>query len=273
MCPPNPADLLGSKKMREVLATLRDSYHFIVIDSPPAVAITDAAVLSVLADGVILVFHGRKTTTASARQLIERMDVVHAPVLGVVLNSVDLQDPHFAYYGSYRSYYSDAEVASDNHIRSAQDSIQQADCSLSHEAQVNGINGTHDAAVPVQAAASKVNHTEPSQNITETGHHLTNALEANGNDGSVASKDGTIERELGAEFASQESLNRLITAVTKSLGPIAPQVVREQIANLGESFTAFPMGRIGELVKLLQREITQRTNGSQIPESPKASKA
>ncbi len=109
VCPPSPADLLGSNKMREILTRLRASYEFIIIDTPPAVALTDAAVLSVLSDGVVLVFHGRKTTTASARQLIERLDAVRAPVLGVVLNSVDIQNPNYSYYGHYKTYYSSGD--------------------------------------------------------------------------------------------------------------------------------------------------------------------
>jgi hypothetical protein len=101
LCPPNPSDLLGSSKMRQILEHLRQSFDFILIDSPPAIAVSDAAILSIMCDGVVLVFHGKKTTTPAAREVLERLDAIRAPVLGVILNSVNLDDPHYAYYRSY----------------------------------------------------------------------------------------------------------------------------------------------------------------------------
>ena len=100
---PNPADLLMSQKMRDVLSELRAQFDFIVIDSPPIIAVSDPAVLSTLSDGVVLVFHGQKTTTPSARRALERLDRIGAPVLGVILNGVDIRHPD---YVDYRSYYS-----------------------------------------------------------------------------------------------------------------------------------------------------------------------
>jgi polysaccharide biosynthesis transport protein len=99
--PPNPSDLLGSRKMREILKSLRESFNFILIDSPPAIAVSDAAVLSMVSDGVILVFHGQRTTTASARQAVERLDAIRAPILGVILNGIDLRNSSYAYYRHY----------------------------------------------------------------------------------------------------------------------------------------------------------------------------
>jgi len=110
--PPNPSDLLGSSNMRQLLATLRESFNFILIDSAPAIAVSDAAVTSILCDGVILVFHGTKTTTASARQAIERLDAVRAPILGAVLNSIDLNNADYAYYRHY--YGSNYGVSGDD---------------------------------------------------------------------------------------------------------------------------------------------------------------
>ena len=112
ICPPNPSDLLGSNKMREVLSGLRDSFNFILIDSPPAIAVADAAVLTVISDGVFLVLHGQKTTTASARRAVERLDAVRAPLLGVILNGIDLRNPDYAYYRPY--YGSDYAIIDGN---------------------------------------------------------------------------------------------------------------------------------------------------------------
>jgi capsular exopolysaccharide synthesis family protein len=115
ICPPNPGELLGSNKMRQVLKTLREEFNFILIDSPPAIAVSDAAVLSMMSDGVIMVFNGRKTTMASARQAIERLDAIRAPILGAVLNRIDLGNPDYAYYRYYYgSDYGAAAEALDN---------------------------------------------------------------------------------------------------------------------------------------------------------------
>ncbi len=99
--PPYPPDLLGSEKMREVLETLRRSFDLIVIDSPPVTAMADAAVLSALCDGVILVVNGQSTPAGLARQAMERLAVVQARILGVVLNGVDIRNPEYSYYSNY----------------------------------------------------------------------------------------------------------------------------------------------------------------------------
>jgi polysaccharide biosynthesis transport protein len=101
--PPNPTDLLASSNMQDMLAVLRERFDFVLIDTPPAIAISDAAVLSVLCDGVLLVVRNRNTTTDTARHVLERLQAVGSPILGVVLNGINIQDP---YYADYRSYYS-----------------------------------------------------------------------------------------------------------------------------------------------------------------------
>jgi capsular exopolysaccharide synthesis family protein len=112
---PNPSDLLGSHRMREVLKNLRESFNFILIDSPPAIAVSDAAVLSVVSDGVILIFHGQKTTTTAARQAVERLDAIRAPILGVILNGIDVRNPSYAYYRHYYgSNYEEPELRQPN---------------------------------------------------------------------------------------------------------------------------------------------------------------
>jgi len=103
---PNPPVLLNSPKMREVLEVLRERFDFVLIDSPPAIAVSDALVLSELCDGVLLVLRGQETTAETARLVMERIEAAHARILGVILNGVDLRDPHYADYRSYyKSYY------------------------------------------------------------------------------------------------------------------------------------------------------------------------
>ena len=97
----NPSDLLGSNQMRAMLAQFRQTYDFVLLDTPPVIAVSDAAVLSSICDGVLLVLHGQKTTTPSAHLALERLQVVRAPVLGVILNGVDLGHPDYEYYRHY----------------------------------------------------------------------------------------------------------------------------------------------------------------------------
>jgi hypothetical protein len=94
--------------MRQLLTSLRESFNFILIDSPPVIAVSDAAVTSIMCDGVVLVFHGKKTTVASARQAVEQLDTIRAPILGVILNGVNLADPDYAYYRHYYGEYTEA---------------------------------------------------------------------------------------------------------------------------------------------------------------------
>jgi capsular exopolysaccharide synthesis family protein len=104
--PANPADLLGSPKMKEILQSLRERFDIILIDSPPAIAVSDAAILSAECDGVLLVLYAHKTTTEEARDMVERLEMVGARLIGAVLNGIDIRSPDFANYRHYyRSYY------------------------------------------------------------------------------------------------------------------------------------------------------------------------
>ncbi|HWP34654.1 MAG TPA: CpsD/CapB family tyrosine-protein kinase, partial [Thermodesulfobacteriota bacterium] len=95
--PPNPAELLGSTAMREVLGRLRDTFDLVVVDTPPVVPLPDPAILAGLVDGVALVVLAGRTP----RRLVDRaLDRLHgATFLGFVLNATD----EFRYYAYY--YY------------------------------------------------------------------------------------------------------------------------------------------------------------------------
>ena len=100
--PPNPADLLSSFRLTEMVAELRKRYKFIVIDSPPIMAATDAVILSVAADGVLLVVRSGVTPKAAFTRTCDLLTSVKSRMLGVVLNAVDSGSPN--YYYSYRYY-------------------------------------------------------------------------------------------------------------------------------------------------------------------------
>ena len=100
--PPNPADLLSSHKLADAIAELRSKFKFIVIDSPPIMAATDAVILSVQADGVLLVVRSGETPKAAFIRTRDLLVSVKCRLLGVVLNAVDSSAPD--YYYSYRYY-------------------------------------------------------------------------------------------------------------------------------------------------------------------------
>ena len=102
--PPNPAELLGSDKMTEILNLLQDQADLLIIDSPPVMAVTDASVLAQRVDGVLLVLKTGETQMAAAKQTVEQLRRVGANILGVVLNEVDLHRSRYTYY-YYRGYY------------------------------------------------------------------------------------------------------------------------------------------------------------------------
>jgi succinoglycan biosynthesis transport protein ExoP len=100
--PPSPADLLSSHRMREAIVELRRRFKFIVIDSPPIMAATDAVILSSLTDGVLLVVRSGETPKEAFTRTRDLLAAVKSRLLGVVLNAVDSSAPD--YYYSYRYY-------------------------------------------------------------------------------------------------------------------------------------------------------------------------
>jgi capsular exopolysaccharide synthesis family protein len=100
--PPSPADLLSSHRMQEGIIELRRRFKFIVIDSPPIMAATDAVILSTLTDGVLLVVRSGSTPKEAFTRSRDLLAAVKGRLLGVILNAVDSSAPD--YYYSYRYY-------------------------------------------------------------------------------------------------------------------------------------------------------------------------
>jgi capsular exopolysaccharide synthesis family protein len=117
--PPNPAELLASTNMRDVLAKLREQYDHIVVDTPPTLSVTDAVVMSTRADAVVLVIRCGQTTKQALRRARDILAQVNARVSGVLLNAVDLASPDYYYYYEYQGkyghgYYQEDELTSGN---------------------------------------------------------------------------------------------------------------------------------------------------------------
>jgi polysaccharide biosynthesis transport protein len=111
--PPNPAELLASTNMRDVLNELREQYDHIVIDTPPTLSVTDAVVMATSADSVVLVIRSGQTTRQALRRARDLLVRVNARIAGVLLNAADLKSADYYYYYEYRGKYGDRYYKAD----------------------------------------------------------------------------------------------------------------------------------------------------------------
>ena len=108
--PPNPTELLSSNEMKNLLQFLRGRYKHIIIDSPPAISFTDAAILSTVVDGVVIVAMANKSSLHLMRRFKQRMSAIGARIYGVVLNGLKSGSIEYEYYGTgYYDYYRSTE--------------------------------------------------------------------------------------------------------------------------------------------------------------------
>lgn len=104
--PPNPAEMISSKRMKEMLRMLSERFDHIVIDSPPLLKVTDPVILSTMVDGVILVVHGGRSNRDVVRRTRQELSLAGARIFGVVLNNVSVHDEgsDSYYYEAYGDY-------------------------------------------------------------------------------------------------------------------------------------------------------------------------
>ncbi|MEW6672082.1 MAG: polysaccharide biosynthesis tyrosine autokinase [Thermodesulfobacteriota bacterium] len=103
--PPNPAEIIGSSKMKELIEALRKTYTRVIIDSPPVTAVTDSVVLAQAADGLIVVIRAGDTPRQIVRNGVTHLKGLNAPILGAVLNGVHTGKDSYYYYQYYYYYY------------------------------------------------------------------------------------------------------------------------------------------------------------------------
>jgi capsular exopolysaccharide synthesis family protein len=99
--PPNPSELLGSAEMRELITRLEQAFDSVVIDAPPLLPVTDAAVLSQHVGGVVLVAGSLKIKQQDLAKSLQTLELVGANLLGVVLNWLPMKGPDAYAYGYY----------------------------------------------------------------------------------------------------------------------------------------------------------------------------
>lgn len=105
--PPNPSELLGSSKMNTILKEIGEPYDYVLLDLPPILAVTDAAIVGNMADGVVLVVRSGLTVPEEAKESKKRLEAGHANILGVVLNGVPTEKRGYGYGYYYYDYYDD----------------------------------------------------------------------------------------------------------------------------------------------------------------------
>ena len=107
--PPNPAELLGSKRMTELLERLREEVDLVICDAPPALAVTDAAIIGRQVDGILLVVDSGKTRKDAALRAVESLRRVNGHILGAVLNRLSRSTKGYYYYDGYYTADSDSD--------------------------------------------------------------------------------------------------------------------------------------------------------------------
>ena len=106
--PPNPAELVGSHRMRDSLQAATESFDLILCDSPPVMAVGDATALAALCDGVVLVIQVGRTARDLLRRVADQIEAVKGRILGVLLNRADPRQDR--YYYAYETYQRSAGV-------------------------------------------------------------------------------------------------------------------------------------------------------------------
>ena len=109
--PPLPSELLGSRQMEELVMVLREQYDFVIIDTPPVLAVTDASILGRLTDAAILIIRYGTAQRHVVQRSVDLLDRSGAHLLGVAVNAVDFKAPEYSeYYGrKYYEYYGERD--------------------------------------------------------------------------------------------------------------------------------------------------------------------
>lgn len=108
--PPNPSELLGSKRFADLLEQLEQQYDMLIIDSPPVLSATDSLLISKTASGVLVVCYTGKTTYERLQRGLKSLQEINPNVLGLVLNAMDMKKSnYYSYYGYYQYYSADKE--------------------------------------------------------------------------------------------------------------------------------------------------------------------
>lgn len=103
--PPNPAELLGTPEMEQMLGALNDKYDFVIIDTPPIGVVADAMIVEKCTSGIVLVVREGQTTFEMVKQSKLNIDMLQGKIIGIVLNEIDFDAHYYTYNKGYKSRY------------------------------------------------------------------------------------------------------------------------------------------------------------------------
>jgi len=106
--PPNPSELLLSRKFQEIIAAVKERFDFVILDSPPVLAVSDPSLLSRYVDGTLLVIDFGRVPKELAQKAKEQLENVKARIVGVLLNKVPANGHNYYYQYYYQSYYGES---------------------------------------------------------------------------------------------------------------------------------------------------------------------
>lgn len=101
--PPNPTELVGSRRFAQLIERVREEFDYVLIDTPPTDLVSDSAILATQGDGVLLVLDAQKTRKGTFRQTVRKLEIVGARVFGTVMNNAEGRKGSYYYDGGYGS--------------------------------------------------------------------------------------------------------------------------------------------------------------------------
>lgn len=107
--PPNPSELIGSKRMAELIKKLSDQLDLVIFDAPPVLSVTDAQIISTNVDGTILVVRANKTEKAAVKEAVRLIKQVGGHIIGTILNDVEVKGSGYYGYYDYYGYSKDSK--------------------------------------------------------------------------------------------------------------------------------------------------------------------
>ncbi len=112
--PPNPAELLGSQKMKKMMNSVKDGFDIILIDTPPVLAVVDAVVVAAIADGAVFVVKAGETTRKNFMKSVGELKRANTHIIGVLLNELKVGKGDYYYMDYYRSYQAEEYITEEN---------------------------------------------------------------------------------------------------------------------------------------------------------------
>ena len=289
--PPNPAELLGSEKMHDLLQLLRNHYQFIFVDSSPVLAVTDAVLMSTMVDGTLLVVD-RNTPKPLLRKALARLRTPHSKILGTLLNRVDIRRGEYGgYYHQYYEYCRGDTTVPGSAAASVKSNgrfLQRLRVSRPATFEPPVEQAPHNERRPAFLELMAAKLTEvigpmaplvlrdhilalgespdsfPEARLEELAKRVS--LEISNDYQRLrfeeemrlgVSRPATAEPPVKKVPDEPPSvfLERVVTKLSEAMGPMAPLVLRDHILALGESSDSFPKARLEELAKQVSREI------------------